>query len=179
MIRWNDRELTPQIYAHLRANLERACIIVQRAARANTRTGGLSGLHRRSGQLVNSIRYEIEDFEGRVGSNLRYARIHEIGGKILPKNAGALAVPVHPDARNVTSPRSIPGLRFVARPGKAPLLVRDVVKGKGKKERAFTEIMFVLMKSVTIPARPYLRPAVWNNAERIRRELARPMRTAQ
>jgi phage gpG-like protein len=52
----------------------------------------LSGqvLHRRSGKLAGSImgteKIEGGDVVGIVGSNLKYARIHELGGIIRPKN---------------------------------------------------------------------------------------------
>ncbi len=52
----------------------------------------LSGqvLNRRTGRLAGSIssaqRIEGQDVVGMVGSNLKYARIHELGGVIRPKN---------------------------------------------------------------------------------------------
>lgn len=52
----------------------------------------LSGqvLSRRTGRLAGSItsaqRIEGQDIVGMVGSNLKYARIHELGGVIRPKN---------------------------------------------------------------------------------------------
>ncbi len=57
----------------------------------------LSGqvLKRRSGHLAGSITSEVRgsnesDVVGRVGTNLKYARIHEFGGDIRPVRAKAL-----------------------------------------------------------------------------------------
>jgi phage gpG-like protein len=168
-------ELMAEIEKQLRSNVEAACILVQGAARANVRTGGQSGLHRRSGQLINSITFEVEqegqDMLGRVGTNLKYARIHEYGGVIQPTSAQALAVPVHPSAEG-HKPKDFPDLVLIKRPGRPPLLVRKVAtKAKGLHERM--DVMFVLLKSVHIPARPYLRPALNENQDKIRALLAR------
>lgn len=171
---YNGDKISAAIRTKLQANITAACILVQRSARRNASTGGGSGLHRRTGQLVNSIAYEVHEDFGRVGSNLKYARIHEFGGVITPKTAGALAVPVHPDAKRAPGPRSFGGqLAMVTRPGKPPLLIRARDVGKGSSNRNVFDVMYVLLKSVTIPARPYLRPALANNQDRIREILAR------
>src|SRR6056297_225886 len=60
---------------------------------ARTNTHYLSGqvLHRKTGKLAQSVNYKYNnDWSINVGSNLRYAAIHEFGGTIVPKNAGAL-----------------------------------------------------------------------------------------
>jgi phage gpG-like protein len=125
-----------------------------------------------TGHLVNSITHEVNGMEGRVGSNLRYARIHELGGTVSA-SSGALAVPVHPDARKSGGPRNMSDLTMVKRPGKPPLLIRERTIGKIGGGRRMTDVMFVLLKSVRIPARPYLRPALAATQERVRAILAR------
>ena len=164
---YHGGDLSAQIEAQLQKNVEEACIFVQRDARRNVRTGGSSGLHRITGHLVNSIVYEMGRLTGKIGSNLRYARIHELGGTISA-GSGALAVPVHPDARKSGGPHNMTDLTFIPRKGKPPLLVRERTFGKIGGGRKAIDIMFVLLKSVRIPARPYLRPALAANQERIR-----------
>ncbi|WP_336800656.1 phage virion morphogenesis protein [Kaistia sp. MMO-174] len=44
----------------------------------------------KEGTLANSIDYAIEGNQVAVGSGLVYARIHQLGGTIVPKNAQAL-----------------------------------------------------------------------------------------
>ena len=77
----------------------------------------------------------------------QYAGILERGGKILPKNAKALAVPISAEAKSHTSPRDMADLTFIPRKGKPPLLVRLI---GGQHERM--EVHWVLLSSVTIPA---------------------------
>lgn len=72
-------------------------------------------------------------------------RVHEFGMTIRPKNKKALAVPL--EAAKGRRPADVPGL---FRPkGKNVLVVAD---GKGR-----IKPMFVLLKSVTIPERSFLR----------------------
>jgi phage gpG-like protein len=74
----------------------------------------LSGqvLKRRTGRLAGSItsaqKIEGQDVVGMVGSNLKYARIHELGGVIRPKNFKFLHFVVNGQeifAKKVTIPK--------------------------------------------------------------------------
>lgn len=47
-----------------------------------------------SGDLRKSIHMDIKNGELAVGSALRYARIHQMGGEIRPKNKRSLFVPI-------------------------------------------------------------------------------------
>lgn len=174
----NSRTIAEAVRAQLAANVEAAAILVQRAARRNAGTGGQSGLHRRTGHLINSIVYECEEFVARIGSNLKYARIHELGGVITPKSARALAIPIHPDAKAASGPKAFGGqLGMITRPGKSPLLIRARDVGRDRNNRNVFDLMYVLLRSVTIPARPYLRPALYQNAAKIRELLGRGFKT--
>jgi phage gpG-like protein len=103
----------------------------------------------------------------RVGSNLPYARIHEFGGVITAKK-GYLPIPLNQVARDMQrraggSLRNVGGLSTI-RSKKGNLLLGRFKRGKGKaygKGRADNgfEPLFVLKKSVRMPARPYMRPA--------------------
>jgi len=122
-----------------------------------------------TGNMVNSRTFKV--YEGksfvRCSVNTVYAAIQELGGMIKPDKAGALTVPIHPDAkklvRNGGSARDMKDLEMIKRKNGPPLLVRK--KEKGKNQRF--DIMFVLLKSVQIPARPYMRPAVYENKDMI------------
>ena len=95
----------------------------------------------------------------RVGTAEKYAKIQEFGGRIVPKKAKFLAVPVgvagQRAARDAKGDLRSLQLRVQRTASGKLLLVRDV-GGRHAK----TEILFVLVKSVTLPARPYFRPSI-------------------
>jgi phage gpG-like protein len=94
---------------------------------------GKSGLKRRTGLLVNSLRSELKSIpEGVlvfISANPIYSRIHEFGGVIRPKRSN---------------------------------LLRFQVGGR-----------WVSARSVTIPARPYLRPTLIRSRDKIMKTLAK------
>ena len=109
-------------------------------AKLNATTGGSSGLHVRSGRLRGSIAGRIRkgpngpeivwSAGGRSGaSDVVYARIHEFGGTITPKRAGALRVPTGGGSTRA-----------------------GVSRGDGSGSSR-------LAGAVVIPKRPYLKPA--------------------
>lgn len=103
-----------------------------------------------TGRLAMSITHVAgEDFVI-VGTNIDYAAIHQFGGVIRPKKAKALTVPISDIAKGRRA-SEFQDLFVLKREGKPPLLVRR----KGKEG---IEPMYVLMKKVTIPPRPFL---VW------------------
>lgn len=61
-------------------------------------SGGTGALQRRRGDLARSFRFELKgtglESQSRFVTSSRYARIQEEGGKIVPKHAKALAIPV-------------------------------------------------------------------------------------
>ena len=124
------------------------------------------------GNLIQEIDYEVMWPERlvRISANTIYAAIQEMGGDIVPKDAKALAVPVHPDAKAALIPEGssikdvFPDLIYIERNGQAPLLVREA--GRGLNHGRF-DIMYVLVQKVTIPAQPYLRPAIFENQKQI------------
>lgn len=122
-----------------------------------------------TGNMINSRSFKVYEIDGfvRCSVNTIYAAIQELGGLIKPDKAGALTIPIHPDAkrlvRNGGSARDMKDLVMIKRKNGAPLLVR--IKEKGRNKRF--DIMFVLLKSVQIPARPYMRPAVYENKNKI------------
>jgi len=136
---------------------------IVRNFKRRTEGGGLLGSGSRE---VNTANKTVT-----VAFNTEYAAIQELGGDIVPRNAKALAIPVHSEAKKTAIPdgRSIrdmfPDLIYLPNKGGHPLLARK--KGKG------LEIMYVLVSKVHITAQPYLRPAVYNNTDQILRILHR------
>jgi len=76
----------------------------------------------------------------------KYAAILNFGGTIRPVHAKALAVPISPEAKQVSSPRDMPGLVLAKRAGKPPLLIQPMGEGLNPI------VHWVLVASVTIPA---------------------------
>lgn len=121
-----------------------------------------------TGNLSRSIDFETfrraGAFVGRVGSNLPYALAQEIGKTITAKGK-KLTVPLGTYGRavmhRVTSIRSL-SVRFVKRPGKPTLVI----------ERSSGTPIAVLKDSVTLPPRPYLRPALAMSRKRILKHIA-------
>lgn len=79
-----------------------------------------------------------------VGTNVEYARLHQFGGVIVPRRARMLAIPISPEAQRTGSPR-----RF-----QRPLHSRRRVLGETVNGRFRAH--YVLVRKVTVPARPFL-----------------------
>lgn len=122
-------------------------------------------------------------FAFQVTANIRYARIHEFGGKIVARG-GSLLVPISDKAERYSRQnggKAPSDLVFIKRRGKAPLLVKPFQRGRGSKRAdAGFELWYVLLKSVRIPARPFMRPGLEKNraraAEVFQQQLAKNIR---
>ena len=165
------QKVVKQVRKHLVKNVTRAAIVAQRAAKANVKRGGRSGFKTSHGGagLSGSIGYEInpQKLLGFIGSNLKYARIQEIGGTIRG-HGKKLSIPLTDEARKSGGPRTMSDLVPIPRKGKNTLLAR-------LDENFDIDPQWVLVDEVTIPPRPYLRPAVYKNKDKIAKELTRPM----
>lgn len=157
-------------------------------------TGG-APLHTRSGRLRQSIGYRVEEETGGVVLHLhaggsggrgevRYAATQEYGATIRPVKGKFLAIPVGPALTGAgvarVAPRDLP-LRFVpTRRGGVLVLKTDQRSASGRltrQGRAGT-VYFVLVREVTIPSRPYLRPALEDAARKLGPTLSEHVRTA-
>jgi phage gpG-like protein len=106
-----------------------------------------------SGRLMNSLRRRHNAREATVYSRDVRARIHELGGTIVPRRAKALTIPLCPEARRKRATEFDRKKTFLLkRPGKDPVIM---LKGE---EGGQATALYVLKKSVRIPARPFLRP---------------------
>lgn len=90
------------------------------------------------------------------GELLKIAAVHEFGATIHPKNAKNLAVPLSPKAKG-HSPREFDDL-WVYDSGEDRFLVRD----KGKTGMEF---LYLLLPSVTIPERSFIRAGYDGNKD--------------
>lgn len=151
------RELTLQMF--------RALTVLETAIKQNIRSK--SGLKVRTGALLNSVKKDVYEeggaVVGEVGTEgVPYARIHEFGGTIRPKNAQNLTIPTDVNRRADGTPKM--SIQDVFATKKA-FIAKGVVflkKGAGN-----IEPMFILKKSVTIPARPYIQPALAAKKDKI------------
>ena len=145
----------------LPAELRRVAIQTALDAEAQAKQNATTTLSVRTGRLRGSIAGTVEAGEGgnlsivlRAGTPdggaVPYARIHEEGGTIRPKSGRFLKIPVGPALTGAGVARGgrQSGLHFIPR-GTGGLLA----DAEGR-------IWYVLKPSVTIPARPYLRPAI-------------------
>jgi len=124
-----------------------------------TGTTGPRSLHTRTGRLVRSLVAKVEEVPsgivGRIGSNVVYAPTHEFGATITPKRSQYLTIPLAAaktaaGVARFASAKQVPGLIFLTRPGRNPLLVQ-------RDGRGGVIPYYVLVKSVTIPPRLGLR----------------------
>lgn len=120
--------------------------VIVNAAKKNIKEQGLI----RTRFLSRSIHAEISMQSSviavaEIGTNLEYAALHEFGGVVRPRTAKYLAVPV---GDNKGSPRKYPYLKL-----------RKTAGGNLIMVDASGQVQYVLKKSVTVPAQPYLRPA--------------------
>jgi phage gpG-like protein len=121
-----------------------------------------SGLHVRTGDLRRSIRAQpvertVAGVRGKViaGQDLPYAQIQEYGGTIVPVKAQYLAIPIG----DTLTPAGVPrfGPREAEAAGYKTFIAKNIIFGTKPGEAATP--LFVLKKSVDIPARPFMRPA--------------------
>lgn len=177
--------LARQLPRKIQADLTVAALTAEAEAKKNATTT----LHVRSGRLRNSIRglvvpAEKGTFELRLSAGSKadrdpggpadvvYARIHELGGRVVPVRKQWLAIPLPPArtpagvARYATA-RDAPGLRFLkSKRGNLLLVAKDGTP------------WYVLRKQVDIPARPYLYPALVDAGQRLAARLERSLQEA-
>jgi len=136
------------------AHMVRTCVLrMPRTAKWQPSAAGQSPA-RQSGALAASMTFEVASGGDAVewGSGLVYARVQDEGGTIRPRRARALAIPLNDEARG-KRPRDFPDLFLLpadAGDEHVGVLMRKTGVGDG------LEGMFVLRKSVRLPARPYL-----------------------
>ena len=168
------------------AGLSKAMVILQTAVNqrlnrksSNIMNGGVPSSPgeppaRGTGALAKSFQLVKGAFDGnnikhKFGSNLPYAGIQEFGGRIRAKRGKFMAIPIGTDgrwaAREANGDLRKLNLTLIQSKGNF-YLVKELAKGeraaKGTKmaKGAQTVILFKLVKQVTLPPRPYLRPSI-------------------
>lgn len=112
-------------------------------------------------RLMQSITASWTDNTAQVGTNARYAAIHQFGGEIRPDKAGALAIPISPQAlqhsKNGGKPKDFPKpLTLIWPKGKPTGWLVETKKGSKKQGiGAKTIFHYLLTGGVSMPARPF------------------------
>tara|TARA_R100001230_G_C5630879_1_gene138571 strand:- start:145 stop:732 length:588 start_codon:yes stop_codon:yes gene_type:complete len=152
---------------------------VKKAARAEkfAKKNAKENLRVRTGRLRSSIQARVipgrpvTGFELRAGggsAQVSYARIHEYGGTIRPRNSKFLAIPVNDKLFTGTGASRYPS----ARRAPFPLAYAQSRKGQPLLLHEVTgEVFYILKKMVKIEARPYMRPAVDKINDEIQRQI--------
>jgi phage gpG-like protein len=113
-----------------------------------------------TGVLRNSITHRPEADGASVGTAIPYAPLMHFGGKVVPKRAKYLTIPLTKEAARAGSPRAMRNLEFVpkkARGGKVRgWLVEQKKTGRGKKKTSTTVFHWVCVTDVEVPARPFM-----------------------
>lgn len=171
----------PQLMARIKtanqAGLYRVAIGLQRAIKgklnltaSNVGNGGQPSAPgappaKNTGTLGRSIQIDQTNPERLlVGTNVVYAKIQEFGGVIRPKRVKALPVPMNLEAKRLSAShpqglRGIPNLTVI-KTRSAVYLVQIVRKGGAKNERYVWGAVWMLKRSVRMPKRPYMAPAL-------------------
>ena len=174
----------------LRVLLRRAAIGIALNAEGNAKRYATSRLRTRSGRLRNSIAGSAHDTPtgvqvrlsagGRIqGQNVKYAgtqegpsdgRSHTV---IRSRSGGYLSIPVHKSlftaagVQRYPSPRSLPNLR-VTKGSRGGLVLRNTLTG---------EVFYVLRKSVSIPAKRFMRDGLQDAVATVPDEYRNVIRT--
>lgn len=129
---------------------------------------------RKKFQALDGKTIQVGIFGDDGAEMLKIARANEFGVTIRPKNGKYLAIPSKQagDRR----PRDYGDtLRFVATRNGNGLLVKDVAGSGAANRGARSEIIFFLMKSVTIPERSFIRAGFDENIDGIQRKIEQMM----
>lgn len=147
-------QLTPEVKKDLNKTMLVAALMVENAAKRNVQ----DKFNTKSGEFVGSIGHKLHRIQGfvqavTVGTNIKYGSIHELGGTIEPRDAQWLTIPM-------------PGITGYARDYQNTFFA--ISKNNNlvlfQNEGGSVRPLFVLKKSIEIPARPYLGPALNENA---------------
>lgn len=117
-------------------------------------------------EKLNRIRIKV-GIQGDADSEiLTIARVHEYGAVITAKTTKNLAIPIHKESYD-KSPRDFPGLFFIR--SEAGYLFGVVEKGgrRRKSDGDNLKFLFLLLPSVTIPERSFIRAGYDTNKDRL------------
>ncbi|HND33289.1 MAG TPA: hypothetical protein PLA94_24995 [Myxococcota bacterium] len=125
------------------------------ASSAWTRSG--KALMRDRGNLEGSIQPRVSGGTLKLGSSSKYAAQRQFGGKLVPKKAKALAIPLPGVPASMARPSRWGDRLFFLKAEKGKRETIGVLAAKvGRGEKKTPKAMFVLRKSAMQPARPFL-----------------------
>lgn len=115
------------------------------------RVGGGGGPLNDTGRLKASVGATIDRDRLLLTASHPGANLHQFGGVVRPKRAKMLAIPVTKEAKRIGSPRQnkFPRPLFVHAKGDRAVLAEAASDGT-------LTVHYVLRRSVTVPARPFL-----------------------
>lgn len=144
----------------------RALTLIEKKIKDNIKK---AGLQRRTGRLLNvwgenkTVDVSGNTATGTISSKgVPYAAIHEFGGKIRSQGK-KLSIPLSPNRRADGAPKITLKELFGGLGSRVFITKNGVVMlATQAKKNKFTKMtpMFVFKDEVTIPARPYIRPAI-------------------
>ncbi len=110
-----------------------------------------------TGELVQSLTYKLEgDGIIKIGSHLRYAKVHQFGAKIKAKKAQTLCIPATKEARKLSKVKGVKGaLEEFKRKGYHIWFTPSAIMGQ-KGRRGKPVVLFYRKKEVEIPARTFV-----------------------
>lgn len=114
-------------------------------------------------QTLNRLKIKVGIQGDAEGDILTIARIHEYGATITAKSTKNLCIPIHPDSYD-KSPRDFPDLVFVR--SQSGYLFGAVEKKGGSKEDRL-KFLFLLLPSVNIPERSFIRAGFDHNKDKL------------
>lgn len=164
-----------QVRPIIRRQVVAAQFLLERAMKRNIK----GSFKQHTGDFVRSISSEAiaedgDEIYGRTGSNLEYAEIHEEGGEIHAKNVSNLTIPLEAFMTGSGVARGS-ARDLIANPGEfgydGTFFSKNVLMGKSGDE---VVPLFVLTPSVTLPARPWAKPA----ADEVQPQFEESMRAA-
>jgi len=128
--------------------LTRGALLVEAAAKRLIYAGHDEHLERKTGHLRQSLTHRVDGpgLYAEVGTNVKYAAIHEFGGVIKPKGHPFLAIPIGGRKGSPTQYKD--------------LHLGTTLKGQYVLVDGMGEVQYLLRRQVVIPARPYLQPAL-------------------
>lgn len=119
---------------------------------AHARPDGSTEQLQDSGRLKASVKAEVSARQLILLASHPGANLHQYGGTVTPKAGKFLAIPVTREAKRAGRPRNFRQLMYARMSGDKS---SGVLIGAGRRGDSQT-VQFVLVKSVTVPARVYL-----------------------
>lgn len=148
---WTGEAVTAKLKEAQIAGVNRTMAAAVNHAKANHPWQNQTGILEGDIQIQDFAEAQDDGVRGTWGvrSESAQARILELGGTIFPRNAKFLTIPVSDEAKAAGRAGNMGNLAYVQSIKGQPMLV-DQHTGK---------VHWLLLKSVTIKAQPYLRPA--------------------